>query len=115
MGCGSVVTHPGFFPVDRSPGRVDACAMGGDHHLLDLQFIEARHLLVELAAFLDRCDRHGCTGDFRHRALLDALPLLLEQRTDRAKAVLDAFSDPTDTVASRAAVPACGAPRPDAD
>jgi hypothetical protein len=115
MGCGSVAPDPGFFPVDQSPGRVDACAMSGDHHLLDLQFIEARHLLVELAAFLDRCDRHGCTGDYRHRALLDALPLLLEQRTDRAKAVLDAFSDPTDTVASRAAAPACGAPRPDAD
>jgi hypothetical protein len=63
--------------------------------LLDLQFIEARHKLIDLAAFLDRIDRHPGDADFRHEALIAALPILLSERPDRARAVLEAFSDPT--------------------
>lgn len=61
--------------------------------LLDLQFIDARHMLINLAAFLDRIDRHPGEVDYRYAALNAALPILLEQRVDRAKAVLDSFSD----------------------
>ena len=61
--------------------------------LLDLQFIDARHKLIDLAAFLDRIDRHPGAADFRHEALKAAIPILLEERPDRARAVLDAFSD----------------------
>ena len=63
--------------------------------LLDLQFIEFRHKLIDLAAFLDRIDRHPGSTDYRHSAMLRALPILLEHRPDRAKAILDAFSDPS--------------------
>ena len=61
--------------------------------LLDLQFIEARHKLIDLAAFLDRIDRHPGADDFRYAALLAAIPILLSQRPDRARGVLDALSD----------------------
>jgi hypothetical protein len=63
--------------------------------LLDLQFIEARHKLIDVAAFLDRLDRHAGEADFRLGALQAALPILLEDRPDRARAVLEALSDPT--------------------
>lgn len=63
--------------------------------LLDLQFIEARHKLLDLAAFLDRIDRHPGEADFRVEALKDALGILLSDRPDRARAVLEALSDPT--------------------
>lgn len=61
--------------------------------LLDLQFIEMRHKLIEVAAFLDRIERHPGEGDYRLKALEDALPLLRQAGTDRAKAVLEALSD----------------------
>lgn len=61
--------------------------------LLDLQFIDARHKLIDVAAFLDRIDRHPGDDDYRLAALKAALPLLLENRPDRARAVLESFSD----------------------
>lgn len=61
--------------------------------LLDLQFIETRHKLLDLAAFLDRTERHGGGEDFRFVALRRALPILLEDRPDRAAAILDLLSD----------------------
>ena len=69
--------------------------MPNKQDLLDLQFIEARHRLIDLAAFLDRIDRHPGPADYRFEALKGALPILLEERPDRARAVLEAFSDPT--------------------
>jgi hypothetical protein len=61
--------------------------------LLDLQFIDARHMLINLAAFLDRMDRHPGEEDLRFAALKNAIPLLLADRPDRASAVLESFSD----------------------
>jgi len=61
--------------------------------LLDLQFIDARHKLIEVAAFLDRIDRHAGEDDYRMAALKKALPILLEERPDRAKAILESLSD----------------------
>ena len=61
--------------------------------LLDLQFIDARARLIDLAAFLDRLDRHEGQTDARLKYFKEALPILQENRPDRAKAVLDAFSD----------------------
>lgn len=63
--------------------------------LLDLQFIEIRHKLIDVAAFLDRIDRHPGADDFRFAALKAALPILLDDRPDRARAILESFSDPT--------------------
>lgn len=61
--------------------------------LLDLQFIDARHMLINLAAFLDRMDRHPGDADYRLTALKAAIPMVLENRPDRAKGVLEAMSD----------------------
>jgi hypothetical protein len=81
--------------------------------LLDLQFIEARHRLIDLAAFLDRIDRHPGDSDYRLAALKNALPILLDDRPDRARAVLEAFSDPTTEAIPKAAFQgAFGAPDP---
>lgn len=70
--------------------------------LLDLQFIDARHKLIDVAAFLDRIDRHPGDDDYRLAALKTALPILLENRPDRARAILEALSDHT-TVLSESA------------
>jgi hypothetical protein len=81
--------------------------------LLDLQFIEMRHLAVELAAFLDRIDRCPGQDDFRVKSLRTAIALLSEPGPSRAKAVLDSLSDlSTEPTTTKAGPPACGAPRP---
>jgi hypothetical protein len=78
--------------------------------VLDMYFVEARHKLIDLAAFLDRVDRAEGEADFRLAALRKALPILKEARPQRAKRVLMAFSD-----SSRQPIPkattqsACGA------
>jgi len=81
--------------------------------LLDLQFIEARHKLIDLAAFLDRIDRHPGPPDFRYEALKAAIPILLAERPDRARGVLDAFSDRSHEPIPKATFQgALGAPQP---
>ena len=69
--------------------------MPSKQELLDLQFIDARHMLINLAAFLDRIDRHPGEDDYRLAALKTALPILFSDRPDRAKAVLESLSDHT--------------------
>lgn len=88
--------------------------MKGKSELLNLQFIEARHSLVELAAFLDRFDRHEGPPDFRHEALKNALPTLLENHPGRARKILELLSDPSSEPIPHAPTQgASGAPRPD--
>jgi hypothetical protein len=67
--------------------------MPSKKELLDLQFIDARHKLIDLAAFLDRIDRHEGLDDYRYEAFKNALPILFTARPDRARAVLESFSD----------------------
>ncbi len=82
--------------------------------LLDLQFIDARHKLIDVAAFLDRIDRHPGEDDYRYEALQKALPILLSDRPDRARAVLESFSDHTPEVSKSAPFQgAFGAPLPE--
>jgi hypothetical protein len=69
--------------------------MPSKKELLDLQFIEVRHKLLDLAAFLDRIERHPGDDDYRFAAMQNALPILLENRPDRARAILEALSDQT--------------------
>jgi hypothetical protein len=81
--------------------------------LLDLQFIGARARLIELAAFLDRIDRHPGESDYRYEALKSALPILLTEGPGRARAVLEALSDQDHELLPQAAFQgAFGAPRP---
>lgn len=80
--------------------------------LLDLQFIDARHKLIDLAAFLDRIDRHEGEEDYRIAALRKAIPELLSDRPDRARAVLEALSDhSTEVIPSASFQGAFGAPQ----
>ena len=63
--------------------------------LLDLQFIDVRSRVLDVAAFLDRMDRHPGGDDPRLTALRATLPILLSDQPGRAKAVLEALSDTT--------------------
>ncbi|MEO5916100.1 MAG: hypothetical protein ABIS50_17825 [Luteolibacter sp.] len=69
--------------------------MPSKKELLDLQFVDARHKLIDIAAFLDRIERHPGEDDYRFEAMKKALPILLSDRPDRARAVLESFSDHT--------------------
>jgi hypothetical protein len=63
--------------------------------VLDLYFLDARHKLIELAAFLDRAERATGKDDFRLQAFRAALTKLDGKRKNKAKEVLLAFSDIT--------------------
>jgi len=63
--------------------------------VLDLYFLDARHKLVELAAFLDRIERANGKDDFRLKAFRAALGELSGNQKQKAKKVLLAFSDLT--------------------
>jgi len=81
--------------------------------IADLHFMDARCKLIDLAAFFDRMDRHEGAADYRDQALRAALPILLENRGDRAKAVLDFLSDEsTELLESAPLQGAFGAPMP---
>lgn len=88
-----------------------------DPSTVDRDFLEARAGLLSLAAYLDRVDRHGGTGDYRHLALLKALAVLFDPdcSTRRARAVLLALSDQSSQPIPEATVQgAFGAPAPSA-
>lgn len=70
--------------------------------ILDLQFIDARARVIDLAAFLDRLDRHDGDADIRLDYFRKALSLLGESRPDRAKGVLEVFSDMTADISETA-------------
>lgn len=63
--------------------------------MVDHGFIGVRAKLIEVAAFLDRVERHKVAGDFRCRALRDAAALLVDGRAERARRILERLSDPT--------------------
>lgn len=78
--------------------------------VLDQYFMDARHKLIEVAAFLDRVDRSAGDADFRLAAFRTALKHLAEKKPHRAKRVLLAFSDPTTKpIAKAPGKGACGA------
>jgi hypothetical protein len=61
--------------------------------ILDLYFLDARHRLIEIAAFLDRVERADGKDDFRIKAFRNALEGLSDSKKQKAKNVLLAFSD----------------------
>jgi hypothetical protein len=63
--------------------------------LAAIGFMDARAKLIDLAAFLDRGERHDLTADYRYAALARASAILTDGRPGRAKRVLEALSDPT--------------------
>jgi hypothetical protein len=64
-------------------------------HVLDLYFLDARHKLIEIAAFLDRAERATGGDDFRLKVFRTALGKLSGRQKEKARRVLLAFSDPT--------------------
>ena len=70
--------------------------------VLDTYFVDARHKLIDLAAFLDRVERATGEADFRWQALRQALQALSGEGSDHAERVLLAFSDPTTEPIARA-------------
>lgn len=81
--------------------------------MVDLYFLEHRAKLVDIAAFLDRLDRanpnHPADQDYRLLALQSALTILIDGQGDRAKRVLEHFSDPTAEPIKTPGPPASGA------
>ena len=71
--------------------------------VLDLYFLDARHKLIELAAFLDRVERADGKDDFRLTNFRAALDELTSRKKKKAKSVLLAFSDPTTKPVEKAA------------
>ena len=61
--------------------------------LVDLQFIDARARVIDVAAFLDRMERHGQADDYRVQELKRALLEVLKEEPGRARRVLEALSD----------------------
>ncbi|MDQ8202846.1 hypothetical protein [Pelagicoccus sp. SDUM812003] len=76
---------------------------------VDLYFMDARSKLIDIAAFMDRVGKDGLADDFRYQAFLNALQAL-QQDSQRAQAVLKAFSDPTtEPIPQATTKAACGA------
>ena len=67
--------------------------------IVDEYFIENRHRLLDIAAFLDRLERSAdgqdAEADFRIRAFRSALQTLADGRGERVRRVHMVFSDPT--------------------
>lgn len=67
--------------------------------VVDAYFLEHRAKLLDLAAFLDRLERADPQGesaeDFRVAALRKAVAILDDGKPDRARRVLESFSDPS--------------------
>ncbi|MCA9242316.1 MAG: hypothetical protein KDA32_00065 [Phycisphaerales bacterium] len=69
--------------------------------VIDADFLAHRAKLIDIAAFLDRVERAAdCSdgapfADFRARALVSAIAILTDGKSDRARRVLEAFSDHT--------------------
>lgn len=89
--------------------------------VVDHGFIPVRAKLLEVAAFLDRVERHAVAGDFRCVALRQAAAVLVDGRPERARRILERLSDPTTEPAAGAAggvavgawaPPAGGVPEP---
>lgn len=98
--------HPAArLPSPASPGAV-----------VDHGFIPVRAKLIEVAAFLDRVERHDAADDFRCAALRAAAAVLVDGRPERARRILEKLSDPTKepevTSSGKAALGAWLAPVP---
>jgi hypothetical protein len=65
--------------------------------VVDHGFIPVRAKLLDLAAFLDRVERHAVADDFRCVALREAAALLVDGQPERARRILEKLSDPTRT------------------
>lgn len=77
----------------RRPGNLPAAPQS--RAVVEAGFIPVRAKLIEVAAFLDRVERHAVADDFRCAALREAAALLVDGRPERARRILEKLSDPT--------------------
>jgi len=88
-----------------NPSKQPTCPMPRDQ-VVDRYFMEHRAKLLDVAAFLDRVDRSMAATDededFRVEAMQRAIALLIDEKGERAKRVLELFSDPTETPIEKA-------------
>ncbi|MFT5423869.1 MAG: hypothetical protein ACI89L_001660 [Phycisphaerales bacterium] len=82
------------------PPETTKSALKTASQLLDMDFLEHRAKLIDLAAFLDRLDRaadgpEASKQDFRATEFIKALAILSEPSPGRAARVLEALSDPS--------------------
>lgn len=66
--------------------------------VINMYFLEHRAKLLDVAAFLDRLDRArpaNESADFREVALKEAVRILVDGQTQRARRILDLLSDST--------------------
>ena len=81
------------------------CPMKRDA-VVDRYFMEHRAKLLDVAAFLDRIDRSEAPTDsgedFRVEAMQRAIALLVDEKGERARRVLELFSDPSETPIDKA-------------
>ena len=88
--------------------------------IVQMQFLEHRAKVLDLAAFLDRVERaEPATGepadDFRMQALRAAIDLLRDGQPERARRILELWSDrSTDPIAAAPMKGAMGAVEPSA-
>lgn len=83
--------------MDNSRNNKTPCSTS--NAVLDGYFIENRAKILDLAAFMDRFDR-GCASpdaveDHRWKAIGRAIEVLLDGQPERARRVLEVWSDPT--------------------
>ena len=80
--------------------------------ILDLYFMDARCKLIDIAAFMDRLDRHEGDADFRLDGFLKALDAMASPgKQSRAQAVLNTLSDHSEEHIPKATIQgAFGAP-----
>lgn len=75
--------------------------------------MDSRAKLLDIAAYLDRLDRHEGETDFRQDGFLHALQAMLDAKENRAEAVLLALSDHSTEPVDAATIQfAYGAPQP---
>ena len=67
-----------------------------DVNLVDLDFMDARARLLDVASFLDRVQRADQMEDYRVQALLHAVSLLANAGPNRTGEILLSLSDPTE-------------------
>jgi len=85
--------------------------------VIDAYFLEHRAKLIDVASWLDRLDRarpESDSVDFRESAFRQAIAILSDGETHRAKRILDLLSDHTDEIPQSAEgmKGAAGAPLP---
>ena len=81
--------------MSQSRSKTSSAPLAAARAVVEHGFIPVRAKLLEVAAFLDRVERHKVADDFRCAALREAAALLVDGRAERARRILERLSDPT--------------------